>query len=178
MKRMVDQRFYELCRVRLDECMWYSDTMLRETWHACRRRGLNMLKGVLLLITDHRPLFDGIDPTPGCIVYAYSGKIAKVAWRVVKLGYTDQNLDKYLRSKRIAHDPILLANTPGDLPLEDSFKAQWRHLLADGKEWFHPDRSILDWIPTVFGTVEPTFRTRATEAYEEYVRLSNEGRPQ
>ncbi len=91
---------------------------------------------------DSFPLIDGDDDSYSATVYAYYGRVATFPQRLVKIGYTTQELRRYLSSKRIPHKPQLLATRPGGRNAEDLEKAKWSLYLREGNEWFEPSRTM------------------------------------
>jgi len=165
MRELVNRRVKELCSVPLhdfDPPVW--DELLRERWCLCRKKGYKILKRGGLLTSDHRPLF--VKETPGGVVYVYSGRIATQHGRLIKIGYTGQVLKEYLDSKRLQHDPILLATMPGDQATERHFHYQWQRILIDGREWFEPCVELRQWIKRTFHDLDPAFEDTFARAIE------------
>ncbi len=121
----------------------------------CRKHGHKLLKLGELLQSDDLPLF-GKEPTIGALVYAYFGQTATVG-RCIKIGYTTDSIKSYLASKRIQHDPVLLATTPGDKKLEAEFLAANSRFLADGNEWFSPCRNVIEFVRENYRCLVPNF---------------------
>lgn len=168
LRREINQAFQRLTGHRIEHSVIkLSDGDIVLQYNRVRKGHYKVLASGKAVISD-RPLFD--DSTEGsCIVYAYTARIAK--WpglRVVKLGFTCQNIDDYLRAKRIAHDPKLLATMSGDEALETRFKQKWRHRLADGNEWFWPERDLFEWIVGEYDYLADGFRKHQEEAEELY----------
>lgn len=169
MKRDVDKLFFELEGMHFDDCVWYCDGWLHEQWEDYRKHGYQYLRDHELLTTEPYPLFDSEDNhSPGATVYAYTAKIARYDFRVIKLGYTTSKVPAYLAAKAIAHDPKLLATTPGDKALEDKYKDKWRSFRAAGEEWFFATRDLVDWIKYTYSDIQPLFDDIANEAIREY----------
>lgn len=98
---------------------------------------------------DKRQLFlfpdiDKIEKTgPSHTIYAYIGHLPKLP-RVIKIGYTSQDLDTYLKTKNIYHEPVLLSSKCGDKMEERALHATFVRQLVCGREWFSPVPQMLD----------------------------------
>jgi len=79
---------------------------------------------------------------------------ARANRRLIKIGWTSQDLDKYLRSKAISHDPILLGSRGGSWHDEQAEHLRFRMYLADGREWYFPRPALLDAIQREYDTTE------------------------
>jgi hypothetical protein len=171
MKAMVNRRALELCGMNLWEFKpRVEESELRQLWPQCRKHGYKMLRDARLIETDNRPLFDEEDRT-GSVVYAYIGTTGTMReLPLVKIGTTAQPLGEYLSSKRLAHNPQLLASCPGDRVTEQEIHKRWARYLATGREWFYPDSSLLQWIRENFLYVDPAFDIRVADAQIKHSR--------
>ena len=93
-------------------------------------------------------------------IYAYWGSNQIAQRRLVKIGYTAQDLGAYLRNLERAFDPILLATRPGGRHEEKMEHAKWHVHLAEGREWFYPVPNLLDYLRREW-RVTPTFEELA-----------------
>ena len=83
------------------------------------------------------------------VVYFYSGKIAYLLRRVIKIGFTGKVLEKYLGSLKRTHDPQLLGFVIGDMKDERDFQAKW--IPLSGREWFKPTEAMFRWMENISG---------------------------
>lgn len=136
---------------------------LQKQYEIQRKHGYKILKKGEP-IRRNLPLFPGPDDT-GCLVYAYIGSVGtKPGLLFVKIGFTSQDIQLYLATKRIAHNPRLLATTLGDRVAEAKIHRQWGTLLVEGREWFDPQPELTSWIKADFTDIEPRFDELVAEA--------------
>jgi hypothetical protein len=108
-----------------------------KTYSGCRKRNYVALRdGQPIHREEGRSLFGIEDTGPIATVYAYLGWNARAERRLIKIGYTAQNLTQYLRTKDIPHNPKLMATRCGGRKEEQREHAKWSRYLADGREWF------------------------------------------
>jgi len=69
-------------------------------------------------------------------IYAYIGRNQILDGRAVKIGYTDQELIKYLNTKKREHDPWLVATKCGSYREEQKEHQKWGMYRAEGREWY------------------------------------------
>lgn len=137
---MIQKRYLEmfggLLPIGIDETLSaYSDA---------RKRNYTALRdGKAIHREGGRTLFGIEDSGPVATVYAYLGSNARANRRLIKIGYTAQNLSSYLRGKEIAHNPQLMATRCGGRKEEHTEHAKWTRYLADGREWFWATDAML-----------------------------------
>jgi len=167
LKREINREYIRLTGMGLDHSVVRkSDMELQCLWEDVRK-GHYKIRAKGNAVRHDRPLFG--ETEGACIVYAHTALIAKhPGLRVIKIGFTTQNVDDYLRGKRIACDPKLLATMCGDEQLESRFKQKWRHRRADGNEWFFPEREMFDWIVNTYDALADNFRVHMEEAEDSY----------
>lgn len=106
-------------------------------------------KPILVPTKEKRQLFlfadiDKIEKIgPAHTIYAYLGFIPRVP-RVVKIGYTSQDRDIYLKTKNLEHEPDLLSSKCGDTKEEQALHAMFDRHLVRGREWFRPVPRMLE----------------------------------
>lgn len=166
LRRLFDGLFKKLTGAHVTD--HWDDNQIRKAYEDKRKWGYRELRDARPLVTD-RPLLGIVD---GCsVLYAYSGRIATVQGRLLKLGFTGQNLEDYLRGLRLKHDPILLASKPGDQEDEAAMLRRWRHRVADGDEWHWPELDICNWVKDNFDTVVSDFDRIAEDARKTHEHL-------
>jgi hypothetical protein len=92
-------------------------------------------------------LFDEMNDDFMTLLYAYLGHTPHHGM-LVKIGFTTQYLPDYLASKKISHDPKLLATSPGGRKEELAVHNLFRFHLAWGREWFRPVKQIFTFLRT------------------------------
>jgi hypothetical protein len=95
---------------------------------------------------NNRPLFGLQDTGPVAVVYAYIGRnqSVHVDKRVLKIGYTSDDLGEYLRRLERQYHPELLGSRPGDKADEIAEHGKWRRHCIDGREWYAPVDEIFN----------------------------------
>ena len=163
LRREIDREYLKLTGHRIDHSpVRISDGEIQNTWESVRKGWYKPRSNGKAVLSD-RPLFGEVEGS--CVVYAHTACIAKYdRVRVIKLGYTRQNIAEYIAGRRIAFDAKLLATMCGDERDEKRFLRKWRFRLADGNEWFWPEDDLLNWIPTAFDDLEPDFHALIDEA--------------
>jgi hypothetical protein len=112
---------------------------------------------------QQRLLTDAVDAT----VYAYAGN-AGGKRGLIKIGYTEQKLESYLRSKELAHQPMLLATRPGSRSTEQKCLDECRSDKVVGNEWHAPTDRMCAYIRASFADLEPDFDRRFRHAVGEF----------
>lgn len=115
--------------------------------------------------SDDMPLFGVERDEPVSVIYAYWGQNQIAGRRLVKIGYTSQDLQTYLNNLRRQYDPKLLATKPGGRVDEQKEHLRYRGLLAEGREWFEPSRLMLADFRSTWKTV-PHFDLLCDELIE------------
>jgi hypothetical protein len=117
-----------------------------QMWHGVRRGNYKTLRDGKPIAKDVHslPLFDEPDVSICAVNYVYWGRNQKFDGRLVKVGYTAGDLASYLKKLGRMYDPILMASRPGDKDDENAFHLQWRHFVADGKEWYWAHNPMFD----------------------------------
>lgn len=112
----------------------------------------------------HHPLF-GIptESVPVAVVYAYWGRNQIADTRLVKIGYTFQDLRTYLRSLERQYDPRLLATRCGGYGEEQAEHAKCRMYLEEGDEWYRPCPAIFAYLRRDWN-LDPQFEDIVKEA--------------
>lgn len=166
-KRLLNREYRRMTGRTIDQsAVRISDDELRCKWEDIRKGWYKVHKKKVARVTP-RPLFG--ETEGAAIVYAYSGLITTYpGLRIVKLGYTAQEVAGYLRAKKRQHDPKLLATTIGDKQLESEFLRKWSHIKCDGNEWFWPTRELFNWISDVYDFIADDARQHQEEAEQLY----------
>jgi hypothetical protein len=155
MRRMLDDHFVKLTGEHLEK-FWPDEKIRFHFESAPKGRYKEFKNGQIAL--GPRPLL-GEDEVENCAtIYAYSGTYATLkGQRLIKIGYTAQNLRRYLASKRDEYDPQWLASMPGSESLEDKIHAQWECQLARRDEWYWPVSELRAWIQAEFELLAPDY---------------------
>jgi hypothetical protein len=151
--------FYEPCVV--------TDQDVRIWWEDVRKKFSDVNKKGGLIPQEQYPLFDGEWKKPVSVVYAYWGSNQKVHQWLIKIGYTGDELNGYLKKLIRFYDPHPLACKPGDKEIEKKEHRKWRNenFLVEGDEWFCPSEAIFselrkwDLFPRYEELVEAILRT-------------------
>lgn len=115
-----------------------------DAYSGCRKRNYVALRdGKAIEPEPDRLLFGIVNDGPVATVYAYLGHNARQKKRLIKIGYTSQNLTEYLRGKVIQHDPQLMATKCGGRKEEAAEHARWDRYRADGREWYYATDAML-----------------------------------
>jgi len=159
--RRVARRFFDITSEQLEEWDGYQG----RDWLAwqiavCRKRGYKELQRAHK--TKTRPNLNGMQPLfPECengTIYAYICERASLMFRVVKLGYTGDEINSYLRQYKEDRNPQLLATMPGDKALEAQFHRTWSTACASGREFYYLRSNIRDWIARTYTDFEPDWK--------------------
>lgn len=146
--RQVAMRYYDAYKERFP----FSNPDVAIAYEAQRKAKYRIFRDGKQVPRDHLPLFkDDVDdscPKPVSTIYAYWGCNQNVHRRLIKIGYTGQNLQRYLSSLKRQHDPKLLSSKCGDEPQERREHHRWRDLLYEGREWFRPDEELIQYLRT------------------------------
>jgi hypothetical protein len=131
------KRTGERCPFKLHEVL--------DAYGQCRKGNYKALRdGQPIQNEPDLPLFGKSVKGPTAVLYAYLGHNARQKRRLIKIGYTSQDLTTYLKSKVIQHDPQLLASRCGGIEDEHAEHVRWDRILADGREWFFATTMLLD----------------------------------
>ena len=173
----INREYQKLTGHRLEHSVVkFTDFELQHQYE-CVRKGYHKVRSKGHAVVNELPLFGETEGS--CLIYAYTGLVAKYPnVRLIKIGYTRQNLRDYLAGKRIQHEPKLLAYTSGDEQDEKRYKSKWKRAerVADGNEWLWPESDVVDWIVDTYDSLETDFRKRAAEAEQslrEYKAIIN-----
>lgn len=145
MRKSVDKQFLRLTGKSVEECK-FDDHFIGRTFIAVRKQGwkrdTNGLKRM---------------PEVPSTLYAHTARLATVSCDLIKLGYTSQNVHRYLQQRKRKEGAKLLATKCGGIAEETVMLSQWQHLLRSGREYFecHPD--LIEWLRVDFEDFEPTF---------------------
>jgi len=158
----IARRFLELTGIELHDWDGYHG----RDWLAfqiarMRKHGYKELKRARKQGT--RPELNGIQPLfrecEDGLIYAYICKIPEFHFRVVKIGYTGDDINAYLKAYR-DREPQLLATMPGDIGSEQAIHRQWSRRLAARREFYHLTFDLRDWIARTF-----------TDFQEDWIKL-------
>lgn len=156
------------CRLHLQEYgvpLLFTQPDIARAYYEARKRNYEHLRdGVPIPRGDKElPLFGEIrQDTPIATVYAYWGRNQNADRRLVKIGYTGDELGAYLHRLQRMYDPRLLASKPGSESDERAEKARWHRHLAEGREWFWP-------VPELFEALKREWRIT-----QEFNSIANE----
>jgi hypothetical protein len=134
--RLVDLVFRDLTGRSLS-CITRSSIDVAKVFVGCRKGNYKRLR-------DCKIIPSTVDP--GSVVYGALGCIANHDGRLMKIGYTEQNLKRYLRSKRIQSDFILVASYPGGHTEENEAHLALQSFLVEGREWFAKRREVFEYM--------------------------------
>ena len=147
------------------EAMPFAAQNIIDTYGGVRKGNYERMRDGVSIPREYHPLFGDTseDGEPIAIVYAYWGSNQKAKRRLIKIGYTSQDLATYLRNLQRAYDPRLMATRCGGRHEEDIEHALYRLSLAEGREWFYPTPAMFDTFRRVWD-VTPEFDIIAEEA--------------
>ena len=140
-----DSRVMERGGVSLAELQLSPDEIAHRV-ESRRKQGYKKLAKGLLLSSRPKGFFGGQVLDVSAVVYAYYGSVATRQKRLVKIGYTTQELRTYLNGKRILHKPVLLGDMPGGRETESRILNMWGAQLEEGREWFRPSKELFSWM--------------------------------
>jgi hypothetical protein len=101
------------------------------------------------------------------VVYCYAG-IAGGKHGLIKLGYTNEVLDRYLQNNQLSHMPRLLAHMIGNKDVEQDHLAKCKADCVVGNEWHQPSDRLYSYIRTTFSDLVPDFDRVWNQAHYEY----------
>jgi hypothetical protein len=144
-----------------------SDDRLLWNWITIRKANDEILRDGFAIGSN----WGQLELLPGLVsgtVYCYAGTVSGRRG-VIKIGYTVDLLDRYLKSKELAHLPVKLAWMPGGKDVESLRHADCQDDNIIGNEWYAPTERLYVYIRSTFSDFEVDFDRRwANAKYEFY----------
>lgn len=161
--RYVFERYYKLA----GKAMPFTVDIVAKTYSGCRKGNYENLRDGKAITKGCRalPLFGELEDDVVATVYAYWGSNQKAGRRLIKIGYTEQELTKYLRTLERAYDPRLMAQRCGGRPEEQEIHRAWSRFRAEGREWYWATEAMFDSFRRDWKTTEE-FEVLVEEALE------------